>query len=89
MSVIQGRGGCLREFSFIEAVELGEISQGDFKNRSRELIFVYGFHGSVFSYIKVIFIQEHTECLLCAGAPLGSVDEEIKQADICFKGNQY
>lgn len=54
-----------REFSFIEAVELGEISQGDFKNRSRELIFVYGFHGSVFSYIKVIFIQEHTECLLC------------------------
>ena len=41
-----------REFDFIEAVKLGKISQGDYENSGKELISVYGFHDSLFSYMK-------------------------------------
>ena len=51
------------EFDFIEAVELGKISQGDYKNRSKKLISVYGFHDSFLVYLKVIFIRGHVKCL--------------------------
>lgn len=67
------------EFDFIETVELGKISQGDYKNRRKELIAVYGFHDSFLVYMKVIFIRGRIECLLCAGAVLVTVDEEIRQ----------
>ena len=42
------REGEAREekIEFIEAVELGKISQGDCENRSREFILVNGFHDS-------------------------------------------
>lgn len=42
---------------------------------------MYGFHDSFFSYIKVIFIREHIECLLCIGAILDTQDEERNQAN--------
>lgn len=34
----------VEKIEFIEAVELGKISQGDCENRSRGFILVYGFH---------------------------------------------